>query len=51
MKVKKSVALTMAAALTFGLVVSNGTVAKAADVVEIKFPTYLAGELSFSFLK
>ncbi|RHO86688.1 carbohydrate ABC transporter substrate-binding protein [Ruminococcus sp. AF42-9BH] len=44
MKVKKSVALTMAAALTFGLVVSNGTVAKAADVVEIKFPTYLAGE-------
>ena len=34
----------MAAALTFGLVVSNGTVAKAADVVEIKFPTYLAGE-------
>ena len=37
MKVKRSVALTMAAAMTLGL-------AKADDVVEIKFPTYLAGE-------
>ena len=37
-------ALTMAAAMTLGLVVSNGTLAKADDVVEIKFPTYLAGE-------
>ena len=44
MKVKRSVALTMAAAMTLGLVVSNGTLAKADDVVEIKFPTYLAGE-------
>lgn len=34
----------MAAAMTLGLVVSNGTLAKADDVVEIKFPTYLAGE-------
>lgn len=44
MKVKRSVALTMAAAMTLGLVVSNGTLAKADDVIEIKFPTYLAGE-------
>ena len=44
MKVKRSVALTMAAAMTLGLVVSNGTLAKADDGVEIKFPTYLAGE-------
>lgn len=44
MKAKRSVALTMAAAMTLGLVVSNGTLAKADDVVEIKFPTYLAGE-------
>lgn len=44
MKAKRSMALTMAAAMTLGLVVSNGTLAKADDVVEIKFPTYLAGE-------
>ena len=44
MKAKRSVALTMAAAMTLGLVVSNGPLAKADDVVEIKFPTYLAGE-------
>ena len=44
MKAKRSMALAMAAAMTLGLVVSNGTLAKADDVVEIKFPTYLAGE-------
>ena len=44
MKAKRSMALTMAAAMTLGLVVSNGTLAKADDVVGIKFPTYLAGE-------
>lgn len=44
MNMKKSVALTMAAAMTLGLVVSNGTLVKADDVIEIKFPTYLAGE-------
>lgn len=44
MKAKRSMALAMAAAMTLGLVVSNGTLVKADDVVEIKFPTYLAGE-------
>lgn len=44
MKLKKVTALTMATAMTLGAMLGGGVTAKADDVIEIKLPTYLAGE-------